>query len=108
MISGSLASSFHGEPRATNDLDMVIEPSSDTLNPFVYSLPNQWYVSREAAHAALGRRSMFNIIDTQQGWKAGLIIRKNRPFSVQEFSRGIHATILRIGLRRHPGRFDLV
>ena len=27
MVTGSLASSFHGEPRATRDLDMVIDPT---------------------------------------------------------------------------------
>jgi hypothetical protein len=27
MVSGSLASSLHGQPRATNDIDIVIDPS---------------------------------------------------------------------------------
>ena len=26
MITGSVASSYHGEPRATRDLDIVIDP----------------------------------------------------------------------------------
>lgn len=94
MISGSLASSLHGEPRATNDMDLVIDPNAETLNRFVHSLPAEWYVSPDAANAALGQRSMFNVIDTEHGWKADLIIRKNRAFSVQEFSRKIPATIL--------------
>ena len=31
MVAGSLASSFHGEPRATQDIDVVIDPK---LGPF--------------------------------------------------------------------------
>jgi hypothetical protein len=39
MVSGSLASSFHGDPRATNDFDLVIDPNPSSLNRFVNSLP---------------------------------------------------------------------
>ncbi|MGD0541978.1 MAG: hypothetical protein ABSB33_10705 [Tepidisphaeraceae bacterium] len=94
MISGSLASSFYGEPRATNDFDLIIDPDASRLNRFLDSLPPEWYVSREAAHGALARRLMFNVIDTEGAWKADLVIRKDRPFSVQELSRGMPATIL--------------
>ena len=31
MVSGSFASSFHGRPRATNDVDFVIGPTPSTL-----------------------------------------------------------------------------
>ncbi|MEA2326641.1 MAG: hypothetical protein QOE68_1600, partial [Thermoanaerobaculia bacterium] len=31
MVTGSLASSVHGEPRSTNDLDVVIAPTRDQL-----------------------------------------------------------------------------
>jgi hypothetical protein len=30
---------------------------------------------------------MFNIIDFEEGWKADFIIRKDRPFSIEEFRR---------------------
>ncbi len=102
MVSGSLASSFHGEPRATNDLDLVIDPNAETLNRFVRSLPTEWYVSPDAANAALNRRSVFNVIDTEHGWKADLIVRKDRAFSIREFSRRIPATILGGKFRSSP------
>jgi len=94
MISGSLASSFYGEPRATNDFDLIIDPDAAKLNQFLSSLPSEWYASPEAARSALANRSMFNVIDTEGGWKADLIVRKGRPFSLQEFSRATPATIL--------------
>ena len=44
-------------------------------------------MSDEAAREALAQRSMFNVVDTQSGWKADLIVRKLRSFSEEEFAR---------------------
>lgn len=87
MISGSLGSSLHGEPRATNDIDLIIAPTERQLNIFVQSLGEDYYVSPEAAQEAIRNWSMFNVIDYKAGWKADVIIRKRRPFSVEEFKR---------------------
>ncbi len=63
MLSGSLGSSFHGEPRATNDIDMVIAAEEKQLLRFVELLGDKYYVSRKAVLEACHHRSMFNIID---------------------------------------------
>ncbi len=96
MISGSIGSSFHGQPRATNDADIVIDPTTQQLSAFVESLGPKYYLSKEAAQQAITNRSMFNVIDTQSACKADLIIRKNRPYSQQEFSRRTEANFLGI------------
>ncbi len=88
MIAGSLGSSFYGQPRATQDVDVVIDPSNDQLDRLIAALGHKdCYVSRDAAIDALRRRTMFNVIDTNAGWKADLIVRKTRAFSVREFER---------------------
>jgi len=88
MISGSYASAYYGAPRSTQDIDFVIEADPAQLRMFVQSLPTQgYYVDLDAALAAHGRRSMFNVIDLVTGWKADLIFRKSRPFSQEEFRR---------------------
>lgn len=87
MVAGSVGSSFHGHPRATQDADVVIDPTAEQLQSLIALLEQGYYVSREAAIEALHRRTMFNIIDLEGGWKADLIIRKDRPFSRQEFER---------------------
>lgn len=95
MLCGSMSSSFHGQPRATNDADMVIDPASaDQLNQFLDRLGSECYVSRPAAAESLANRSMFNVIDIDSGWKADLMIRKARPYSRQEFSRRQMAVIM--------------
>jgi hypothetical protein len=87
MITGSLASSYHGEPRATRDLDIVIDPSPLALNVLVDSLrAADFYVDRAAASAALSERTQFNAIGPD-ATKVDFIVRKDRPFSVNELAR---------------------
>ena len=38
MIAGSFASTFHGEPRTTQDIDIVIDGSKSSIEAFVSSL----------------------------------------------------------------------
>ncbi len=87
MVAGSMGSSIHGRPRATQDADMVIDPMEDQFVSFLALLEQDYYVSRDAAFDAFRRRGMFNVIDVAGGWKADLIFRKDRPFSRQEFER---------------------
>jgi hypothetical protein len=42
----------------------------------------------------LRRRSLFNVIDHSTGWKADMILRKARPYSVEEFRRRQAARML--------------
>jgi len=87
MVAGSFASTFHGVARATQDLDLVIDPTTAALDTLLASLdPDAYYVDLDTARDALRRRSQFNVIDMATGWKAALIIRKARPFSVEEFA----------------------
>lgn len=95
MLSGSVASTVHGEPRSTQDVDLVVELDRASLDRLLGGLPeDRYYVSPEAAVDAVRRRSQFNVIDFETGWKADLIVRKNRPFSASEFARRKAAHVL--------------
>lgn len=89
MIAGSFASTAHGLPRTTQDIDLVIDPAEAAdLSALVASMPrDQYYVDVDAARDALRRRSMFNAVDLRSGWKVDFIVRKDRPFSREEFAR---------------------
>ena len=90
MVTGSMASSFHGEPRTTRDLDVVIDPSPDALAALVAALPeSEFYVDAATADAALRERGQFNVVEISTGWKVDFIIRKERPFSREEFGRRV-------------------
>lgn len=94
MLSGSTGSSFHGRPRATNDIDIVVAPTRSQLEGLLLSLEPDFYVSADAARDALSRRASFNVIDVKMAWKADIIIRRNRPFSAAEFGRRRKVNIL--------------
>ena len=82
MLTGSFASGFHGAPRASQDVDLVIAPVLGTLERFLRLLPHDvYYVSRDAALQAYGAESLFNVVDFATAWKLDPIIRKSRPFS---------------------------
>src|SRR5262245_52617044 len=84
MVVGSFASTVHGEPRTTLDLDIVIEPTGDQLEQLLEALPeDRYYVDPAVAREARRRRSMFNVIHMPSGWKVDLIIRKARAFSAE-------------------------
>lgn len=86
MVTGSIASAIHGEPRATRDVDVVIDPHEDHLPVLIAAFPpGEYYVGD--AQAALDQRDMFNIIDLVGGWKVDLIVRKDRAFSREELRR---------------------
>jgi len=95
MVAGSFASTFHGVVRATQDLDVVVVLDLPGLVRLLDNLPNdEWYASEDAAKSAIRRQSMFNVLDLETGWKADLIVRKARPFSLEEFDRRQRATLL--------------
>ena len=88
MVTGSVASSYHGRPRSTHDADIVIDPTPDQLEALVRSLLDAgFYVDDERAKDALRRRLQFNVIETRSAFKIDLIVRKDRPFSREELGR---------------------
>jgi len=95
MITGSVASSYHGEPRATRDLDIVIDPDPGGLRRLVGELEAAGlYVDAAAALRALDDRTQFNAIEATTGWKVDFLVRKDRAFSLEQFGRRTHANLL--------------
>jgi hypothetical protein len=88
MLTGSVATSYHGRPRATHDADIVLDPTPDQLERLVADLDAAgFYVDADSAREAQRRRRQFNAIETQYACKIDLIVRKDRPFSREEFAR---------------------
>jgi len=88
MLTGSFASSLHGTPRTTQDIDVVIAPDDHSIDRLIAEFPSsRYYLSRDAAIQAVRHLSLFNAIDLQTGWKIDFIIRKAREYSRIEFDR---------------------
>ena len=94
MLAGSFASTFHGSPRTTHDIDVLISPTRDRLDQVVRGLdPDLYYVSDIAVEEAWQRRGMFNGVHYESGWKVDLILRKERAFSWTEFERRVRVDL---------------
>ena len=62
FVTGSFASSVHGEFRATNDIDIVVQLEASTLRALLGELEGSFVVDRDQATAALADGSSFNLI----------------------------------------------
>lgn len=95
MVVGSFASTIHGEPRTTQDLDIVIDPTPEALEHFLVHIDmDAFYVDLDTARDALRRRAMFNLIDMRSAWKVDLVMRKDRAFSREELARRAEQEVL--------------
>ncbi|MEM9650886.1 MAG: DUF6036 family nucleotidyltransferase [Actinomycetota bacterium] len=92
MVVGSFASSFHGEPRMTRDIDLVIDPSEHGISLLVDLVDRDRFYLGDAIEA-FRQRSMFNLIEPSTGWKVDFVVRKDRPFSEAEFARRLPAQV---------------
>jgi hypothetical protein len=75
LIGGSLASSLHGIPRATQDVDFVALMKLPHVPQFAESLRGRFYLDEDAIRDAVERRSSFNVIHLDSYFKADIFVR---------------------------------
>jgi predicted nucleotidyltransferase len=102
MVTGSIAASYYGLPRATRDLDIVVSAGPTELKTFVQLLPQEdYYAMLQDALDARRHQSMFNVLDMSTGWKIDFIFKKSAPFHEEAFRRrkavtfeGVHTSMI--------------
>lgn len=87
FIGGSIASSIYGEPRSTQDIDIVIDLFPNRIDLFVKSVSNQFYVDEESVRQAVARLSSFNIIHLETLIKVDLFVLDTNPINQTEMKR---------------------
>jgi hypothetical protein len=88
MIVGSLASGAYGEPRLTQDIDIVIQPTPGQLDQLCGSFPSEdFYLSLEAARQALRVRGQFNVLDPSSGNKIDFMFARLDLWGEQQMTR---------------------
>jgi|SRR5690348_4136595 len=88
MVTGSVASSAHGKPRSTRDIDIVIAPTPQQVRELIREFPStEFYADEQQALDALANRSQFNVIDFATGWKVDFIIAKSSEYASAALSR---------------------
>ena len=81
MIVGSHASIYYGEPRFTQDVDVVVALTPPALPSLLARFPAaEFYVSEQAAREALVQRGQFNIIHGASGVTIDVFISKDTEY----------------------------
>jgi hypothetical protein len=88
FVTGSVATIFYGEPRFTNDIDIVVDLPLERVSEFCQKFPDpEFYADEEAAREAVRRRRQFNIIHPASGLKVDIIIPEDSAFDRSRFAR---------------------
>jgi hypothetical protein len=87
MLSGSIAMGLYVVPRATKDIDFVVQLQPQDIDSIANYFHGAYYCSRDAVADAVNRQSLFNIIDHRSGYKADFVILKNTEYRLTEFER---------------------
>lgn len=88
LVTGSIASMAYGEPRLTNDIDIVAGISEKHIPSLISAFPQeQFYISEDMIKEAIRHHGQFNIIHPASGLKVDVIIRKDTVFDQSRFKR---------------------
>ncbi len=93
LVGGSIASSIYGEPRATQDIDMVAELKSHHIQALIASTKNAFYIEEEDVIRAVSRHSSFNVIHLETMIKVDIFLLGSEAIDREEMRRRQPQTI---------------
>lgn len=93
LVGGSIASSIYGEPRATQDIDMVAELKSHHIQTLIASTKNAFYIEEEDVIHAVSRHSSFNVIHLETMIKVDIFVLGSEAIDREEMRRRRPQTI---------------
>ena len=87
FVGGSLASSLHGVPRATQDVDIVADIKNEHIPQLVKAFGTEFYIYADMIREAIRQRTSFNIIHLATMFKVDIFILKSDAPSKEEMTR---------------------
>jgi hypothetical protein len=92
-IGGSVASTLHGVPRSTVDVDLVADLQPEQISAFVNALKERFYVNPLAIMDAIQDHGSFNLIHLGTMFKVDIFIPKPREFDRQQLQRRLQFVV---------------
>lgn len=86
-IGGSVASSVHGEPRATNDVDVIAKLDERQARELTTLLGPDFYADADMAVDAVRKRSSFNVVDQRTFIKVDIFVPPSGPLGDGQLAR---------------------
>lgn len=100
MVTGSVASSLHGEPRATHDVDLLVAIDMVAARKLLEAFgPPDYYLDLETVKDAIATKGMFNLINTETGDKVDFWVLTDEPFDRSRFARKYQEELMGIRLK---------
>ena len=94
-LVGSLASGVYGEPRLTQDIDIVVELQHSQVRRLCDAFPApEYYVSEKAAREAVSVAGQFNVIHPTSGNKIDFMIARRDAWGRTQMHRRRREQIL--------------
>jgi hypothetical protein len=87
VIGGSIASSVHGEPRSTQDVDMVVALRDRHVTPFAKAMGRDYYVDADAMRLAVVSGAWFNTVHFASAIKVYFFGAGDDPFEAERLQR---------------------
>ena len=88
MIAGSQASIYYGEPRFTQDIDLVADIHAGHVAGLLARFPaSEFYVSEAAVREAIRTAGQFTIIHPTAGLKVDVMVKKDSLYDRVQFER---------------------
>ena len=87
FIGGSLASTFYGMVRTTQDSDIIADLKSEHIPYFLAELNAEFFIDDLMIAHAIERHSSFNIIHRESMFKVDVFVPRPRAFITSQFVR---------------------
>lgn len=97
MITGAWSAIYYGRPRASHDIDFVIELTRDDLKKAMTAfrkLPYTFFLQTESIKEAISQKGMFNVIHSPTALKFDFWILTDGEFDKSRFARKEKVKIL--------------
>lgn len=101
VVGGSLASSVHGEPRSTLDVDLVVGLRPQDVEPLLASVRPTYYLDADVLADAVRTAGTVNAVHLTAGIKVDLFVAGADPFEAERLRQ-------RVAVPVGPGAADLL
>ncbi|MDH5186594.1 MAG: hypothetical protein OEW70_05960 [candidate division WOR-3 bacterium] len=85
FLTGALAVVYYGEPRTTQDIDIVVEIQEKDIATLIKNFSDDFIIHEESIRAALRDRTMFNVLHKDMEFKVDFWILGDDEFSRERF-----------------------
>lgn len=88
FVTGSVAATYYGEPRMTNDIDVVVRLRYDQARGLLTAFPGpDFYLDGQSISQAIDSHGLFNVIHVDSALKIDLMVAAPSAFNASRFVR---------------------